>query len=277
MTRLSFALAALLVALAPSARAQGVLVAPHAVVVDPRTRTGWVQLHNTGVEATEVTIETFFAYPVTDSAGGLMLRTVEHPDSTYPSAAGWVRAFPRRVTIPPQGRQTVRIMVSPPAGTPDGEYWARLAITSQSSAAPATQQDSTTGISIGLNMQIRTVIALLYRRGAVSTSLQLSGSRAAVEGDSLVVRTRLVRQGNGAWIGNVRGLLLNAGGSEVRRFEAALGAYYTLEPRFTLPIGGLPPGQYLLQVEAATDRTDLPPEQLLSAPTVRESVRVILK
>ena len=28
-----------------------------AVIVDPRTRTGWVQLHNTGVEPTEVTIE----------------------------------------------------------------------------------------------------------------------------------------------------------------------------------------------------------------------------
>jgi hypothetical protein len=44
-----------------------------------------------------------------------------------------------------------------------------------------------------------------------------------------------------------------------------------------MPVAGLPPGQYSLQLEAATDRTDLPPEQLLTAPTVRDSVRVILR
>jgi P pilus assembly chaperone PapD len=256
--------------------AQGVLVAPHAVVVDPRTRTGWVQLHNTGVEPTEVTIETFFGYPVTDSAGGLMLRTIDQPDSAFPSAAAWIRAFPRRMTIPAQGRQTVRLMVTPPPGTPDGEYWARIAITSTSAAAPAAPQDST-AISVGLNLQIRTVIALLYRRGAVTTALRLSGPRAAVEGDSLVLRMKLERLGQAAWIGNVRGVLRNGTGAEVRRFEAALGTYYALEPRFTMPIAGLPPGQYSLHLEAATDRTDLPPEQLLAAPTVRDSVRVILR
>lgn len=277
MIRPALGLALLIGVLAPAAaRAQGVLVAPHAVIVDPRTRTGWVQLHNTGVEPTEVTIETFFGYPVTDSAGGLMLRTIDQPDSAFPSAAAWIRAFPRRMTIPAQGRQTVRLMVTPPAGTRDGEYWARIAITSSSAAAPATAQDST-AISIGINLQIRTVIALLYRRGEVTTALQLSGLRAGVEGDSLVVRTKLERLGKAAWIGNVRGVLRNGAGAEVRRFEAALGAYYALDPRFTLPVAGLSPGEYTLHLEAATDRTDLPPEQLLTAATVRDSVRVILK
>lgn len=259
------------------ASAQGVLVAPHAVVVDPRTRTGWIQLHNTGVEAAEVVIDTFFGYPVTDSLGGLSLRQLDQPDSTFPSAAGWIRAFPRRMVIPAQSRQMVRLMVTPPAGTADGEYWARIAITAQSGALPASQQDSSQGISVGLNLQIRTVIALLYRKGGVTTGLSMTAPQAVVDHDSLVVRTRLVRQGNGAWIGNVRGTLINAAGTEVRRFETALGTYFELEPRFTLPVAGLPPGAYTLRLEAATDRNDLPPEQLLQAPTIRDSVRVTLR
>jgi len=36
---------------------------------------------------------------VTDSTGGIVLRTVEAPDSTEPSAAAWLQAFPRRLTV----------------------------------------------------------------------------------------------------------------------------------------------------------------------------------
>ncbi|HEX9165394.1 MAG TPA: hypothetical protein VF862_05760 [Gemmatimonadales bacterium] len=264
-------------ALAGSAGAQGILVAPHAVVVDPQTRTGWLQLLNTGTEPVEVTIEAFFGYPVTDSTGQLALRTIEQPDPSLPSAVAWIRAFPRRAVIPAQGRQTVRLLVTPPAGTPAGEYWARLAITAQAGAVPLASQDTSQAISVGLNVQIRTVIALLYRRGAVTTGIAVSDLRAGVEGDSLIVRTRLSRQGNGAYIGNLRGALLNAGGREVARFEAPLGVYYQLDPRFSLPVGGLPPGEYRLRIEAVTDRNDLPPDQLLKAPTVRDSIAVRLR
>jgi len=62
-----------------SAGAQGVLVAPHAVVIDHRTRSGALSLYNPGDEAAEVTLSTFFGYPVTDTAGEFDLRTVERP------------------------------------------------------------------------------------------------------------------------------------------------------------------------------------------------------
>ena len=264
-------------ALVDSAGAQGILVAPHAVVVDPQTRTGWLQLLNTGTEPAEVTIEAFFGYPVTDSTGQLTLRRVEQPDSSLPSAVAWIRAFPRRTVIPAQGRQTVRLMVTPPANTPPGEYWARLAITAQAGAVPLASQDTSQVISVGLNVQIRTVIALLYRRGTVTTGVTLSDLRAGVEQDSLTIRARLTRQGNGAYIGNVRGTLVNAGGKEVARFETPLGVYYQLDPRFSLPVAGLPRGEYRLRLEAATDRNDLPPDQLLRAPTVRDSIVVLLR
>jgi len=59
--------------------AQGVVVAPHAVFMDHRTRSGSVTLYNPNTEPAEVTISLMFGYPVTDSAGGIMLHTPETP------------------------------------------------------------------------------------------------------------------------------------------------------------------------------------------------------
>ena len=68
-----------------TALAQGILVAPHAVVIDHRTRSGALSLYNPGDDPAEVTLSTFFGYPVTDSAGHFELRTVDRPDAAMPN------------------------------------------------------------------------------------------------------------------------------------------------------------------------------------------------
>ena len=117
-----------LVACAAPLVAQGVVIAPHAVFIDGRARSGSVLLYNPNTEPVEVSISLLFGYPVTDSIGRVVLRTVDRPDSTMRSAADWIQAFPRRLTLPPLGRQTIRLLASPPPGLSDGEYWARLVI-----------------------------------------------------------------------------------------------------------------------------------------------------
>src|SRR5204862_6704935 len=95
-------LAGMLALASASLAAQGVMVAPHAVFIDHRLRSGWVLLYNPGTEPVEVTISTIFGYPVTDSTGAITLRTVDAPDSTVPSALAWIQAFPRRLTVAPR-------------------------------------------------------------------------------------------------------------------------------------------------------------------------------
>src|SRR2546426_3513165 len=116
--------------------AQGVLVAPHAIYIDHARRSGTVTLYNPNRDPAEVTISTAFGYPVTDSLGHFALRPVDQPDSTLPSAAAWVQAFPRRLTIAPLQRQTVRLLATPPTGLPDGEHWARLIISARGGRLP---------------------------------------------------------------------------------------------------------------------------------------------
>ena len=275
--RFRFTLAAAL-AVPAIAQAQGVLVAPHAVVIDHRTRSGSLSLYNPGDAAAEVSLSTFFGYPVTDSAGEFDLRTVERPAATMPSAAGWLEAFPKRMVLQPKERQTVRLLARPPAGLPDGEYWARLVVTAKAGAVPVSGADTASGISVGLNLEVRTVLPLQYRKGTVATSVRTGRLSAGIERDSLAVRLRLERQGTAAYIGTVRGALADSAGRTLATFSGPVAVYYEVEPRFTaaLPGGKLPPGNYRVKVEVTTERQDLAPETILAARPVRDSVELHL-
>jgi P pilus assembly chaperone PapD len=269
-------LTAVTVAALPAAgSAQGVLIAPTTVIVDSRSRTTSLLLVNSGDDPVEVDISSFFAYTVTDSTGQLQLHAPAQPDSGIVSAADWIRVFPRRMTIAPRAQQTVRLLVSPPAGLPDGEYWARLAVLARGGKLPITTA-ADTGVHVGLSIEVRTLLPVLFRKGKVSTGVAISDLRAARTGDSIVVRARLDRQGNAAMIGTVRGEVVDDRGRVRASFSQPLSAYFALEPRFSASADSVPAGRYTLRMEVLPERRDLAPESLLSFRAVRDSVAVDL-
>jgi len=261
-----------------SLAAQGVMVAPHAVFIDHRVRSGSVLLYNPGTEPVEVSISTLFGYPITDSTGAITLRTVDAPDSTLPSALSWIQAFPRRLTVGPKERQTIRLLARPPVGLADGEYWVRLVIAAQAGSVPITGVSDTTAIQVGLKLEVRTIIGVNYRKGPVTTGLALSNVRAQLVGDTLVSRARLERRGNAAVIGTVRETLVDSTGAVRASYRSPLGVYFTMEPRLATVIAPpkLPRGRYWLRYEVATEREDLDPTVVLKAPAVRDSVQVLV-
>jgi len=278
-------LAFLLSLAAFSVCAQGVMVAPHAVFIDHNQRSGSVLLYNPGTEPVEVTISTIFGYPITDSIGRIQLDTLM-ADSTN-SALGWIQAFPRRLTVGPRERQTVRLLARPPVGLADGEYWLRLRIAAQAGSVPITGVSDTTAIQVGLKLEVRTIIGVNYRKGAVMTGVALSNVRAQLVGDSVITRARIERRGNAAFIGVIRETLLDStgavraqrvGDSLVTSYQSPIGVYFTMEPRLAsaIPAPGLPQGRYWLRYEVVAEREDLDPKVVLKAPAVRDSVQLIV-
>jgi P pilus assembly chaperone PapD len=253
--------------------AQGVVVAPHAVYLDHRTRSASITLYNPGAEPAEVTISSEYGYPVTDSLGHFTLTVPDSIEPGMPAATGWIEAFPRRMAIAPLQRQTVRLLARPPQGLGDGEYWSRLVISAKGGAIPVTGADSN-AIRIALALEVRTNIPLLYRKGQLHTGIELTNLRAAVRGDSLVVRARLERQGGAAYVGTARGSLVDRTGTVVASFQQPIAVYYDAEPRFALALAGQPAGNYRLRLELSSERSDIQPELLLRAPVVRDSVEV---
>lgn len=265
-------------ALAPvTALAQGVVIAPHAVHIDSRTRSGTLELYNPGNDPVEIEISTLFGYPVTDSTGKITLLVVENPDSTAHSAAEWIAAFPRRMTLDPYARQTVRLLARPPAGLEDGEYWTRLMVSARGGTMPVSGTDSVEGITVGLSLQVRTIIALTYRNGLVETGVSSTNLRAAQEADTLAIRMDLQREGNGAFIGTLWSSLVDSTGTTLVEEELPIAVYHAMSPRRVLPLDGVEPGLYRVIVALTSERSDLPRDVVLPIVPIADTVTVRLR
>ena len=278
-------LAGMVVCASASLAAQGVMVAPHAVFIDHAQRSGSVLLYNPGTEPVELTISTIFGYPTTDSTGGIKLDTLAADSSV--SALAWIQAFPRRLTVGPRERQTIRLLARPPVELPTGEYWLRLVIAAQAGRVPITGVSDTTAIQVGLKLEVRTIIGVNYRKGPVTTGLSLSNLRAQLVGDSVITRAKLERRGNAAFIGMVRETIMDStgavraqrvGDSLVTSYQSPIGVYFTMEPRLATAIAapGLRRGRYWLRYEVVAEREDLDPRVVLKAPAVRDSVQLVV-
>lgn len=268
---LALACAGLALLLAP-AFLRAILVAPHAVFMDHRSRTGQVYLVNTGDQAEEVSIDLKYGYPATDSAGTVFIRLIDHPDSTEPSAASWIKAYPRRVVLAPGQRQVVRLLATPPAGLPDGEYWSRIIATSRGSKVAVVGADS--GVTAGLTLELRTIISLSYRKGAVHTGVAVTDFRASREGDSLVVWFGAERRGNAAFLGTLTCRLLDDAQRVRGEWATPIAVYHPLERRYVFPLDSVPAGRYTMQMSLTTARSDLDQHYILPADPVTRTVDV---
>lgn len=267
-----------LVALIPSAAtAQGVIVAPHAVYMDHTTRAGSITLFNPGDQPVEVSVWFSFGYPTTDSAGAISLELTDDAPPGQPGANAWLQAFPRRATVPPHERQTVRVLATPPGGLPDGEYWARLTVGAMGGQIAVAGVTDTAAVKVGLSLEVRTVLAVVYRKGALTTGLTLDHISASYADDTVRVRVPLTRTGTGAYLGTVRASVIDSRGEAKGDDQLPVAVYYALDPRIPVAVGTLAPGTYKVRVSVSTERTDLPPKVPLPAAPVRDSVEFTVR
>lgn len=248
------------------ATAQAILVAPQGVVLSNRERTGTVELYNPSSRPAEISIRPVYGHPTTTPDGDLTLEIIEHPSASEPSAAGFVEAFPRRLVLQPNQRQTVRLLARPPVGLPEGEYWARMIISARDADLPEGTAGDTAGVTVGLTLEVRTIIAVNYRNGVQRTGVQLGELAASTAPDSLVLRAPMQRTGTAAWIGLTTVTLLNADNAVIATQTLQTAVYQSLSPRFAFDRRALPAGRYRLSVDLSTDRPDVMQSTLLRAP-----------
>ncbi len=276
MTRLFLLTATVGLMLPPAVAAQGVYVAPQAVYLSERERSSSIELYNPSSIPVEVTVSTQFGIPVTDSTGSTTLAMSDSAPPGLNSAADWIQAFPRRVVVEPGARQTVRLLARPPAGLPPGEHWTRLIVSAQGGQVPVSSEVDTTRIRIGLDLMIRTIIAVTYRSGPVATGLDVRAMEVAAVDSGFVVRGDLVRTGNAAFVGNLRFAVLDSTGSRLMAEDYPLAVYTELKPTIVIPRPGVPPGRYRTVVSFNTDRPDIPAHYRLPLVVPADTTEVLL-
>jgi P pilus assembly chaperone PapD len=269
------ALIAALTQVGSAGTASAITVAPHALFIDHRTRSTVLYIQNSGDSPEEVSVQLKFGYPTSDSLGDVHVDLIDDPPPGEPSAAAWVRALPARAMVQPGARQAVRLLARPPAGLPDGEYWSRVIVTSRAQQPPVPAGNGG-AVSVGLTLEMRTVISLIYRKGKVATGVALNSFGADARNDTLFADIKLARTGSAAYLGNLELVLRNAAGDPVDRWEQAIAVYRHLYRRLPLPVDRFKPGRYALDLRLSTERDDIATESVLPAPVVERTIELIV-
>ena len=213
----------------------GVLVAPSVIFLSDDSRTGRMTLQNTGDLPQEVSVFFSFGLPEGDSLGDVQVildSTVQDPQSCL----GWVKAFPRRLVLPPNASQVVRFVATPPRDLPAAEYWSRVVIRSQDAQAQIPVATETEGITTKLNMVMQTAIMLKYRHGDNFTELALDGTEVTELDNQVQVMLNMKNKGNASYLGMLNTRLLDAEGKEISHNSVQLAVYRDLKRRVLLPI-----------------------------------------
>lgn len=254
----SLVLASLL-ALVPAGRAWAVAVSPSALFLDASSPAGTLTLYNGGSLPEELEISFAFGYPTSDAAGNVTVQMVDTAPAGEPSIVPWMRAFPRRLVLQPGQRQTLRVMVQPPAELGAGEHWGRVLIRSRGGQPPIEQQEG--GVRMQINVETVIATAVLFRKGEVTTGIAVSGATAAPAEGGVRAVLDLARQGNAAFLGRVVTELVAPDGRVAAQREDPVSVYRALRHAVTLPLpaGVTSAAGYTVRYRADTDRPDLPP------------------
>ena len=265
-------LAALALLAGVAAPAHAVSVSPTALYIDSRTRTGVLTLYNPGTLPEEITIDFAYGYPQSDSAGNVSVATTRDPAAGEPSAMAWMRAFPRRLLLQPGQRQVVRVLVEPPAELADGEYWARVLITSRGGQPPIEQTQG--DVRLQLNVQTTLVMAANYRKGDLRTGVEVAAASARRTADGIQLQVDLSRSGNAAFLGRMRAELLDAGGEVVGTLYDDVAVYRTMRRRLVFAVPAAATGAMTVRIHIDTEREDLPPGGALPAAPIDQRIPV---
>jgi hypothetical protein len=252
----------------------GVLVAPTIVFLSDKNRTGRMTLQNTTNSPKEVFVNLSFGLPASDSLGNISLSLQDSGVTDPRSALGWVKAFPRKVIIPANGSQVVRLAANPPANLPDGEYWAQIVVRSQEGEMTVPSANEAEKITPKLNMVIQTVIRLKYRTGRLTSELNLTRAYAHMVNSKVQVTVDLANNGNVSYVGILKCRLLDTEKTEISSSQIDLAVYRNLKRRIELPIEGkqIP---YRVELTISNDgRNDIPPEEMIQGNKIEYTMKV---
>lgn len=197
----TLALAAAAFAAPAPVQANDLLVAPTRVVLEG-SRGTQVILNNIGSEEATYRISLELRRMTAD--GGL--EEVEIPNEIEEAALGMIRYAPRRVVLPPNQPQAIRIGARAPEGLPDGEYRVHMlfrAIPRPRSAAEQQEEAAGEGFQIRLIPIYGVTIPIIVRHGNLSATAAIANPRIVTEEGAQAIAFDLSRQGERSTYGQV--------------------------------------------------------------------------
>lgn len=261
-----------IVALAQPARAQ-LNISPIYMFLAEPARSQECVVRNPDDDTVEAWINFRYGFPSMDDTGKVTMVYLDSAQAVADvhNASSWLRAFPQRFVIPPQGAQVVRILVTPPPSLAEGEYWTRVVVTEKRTQRLAFRGGAgkRTGAVYAFS---GSDVPMHYRKGHVSTGLEIQNSQASQADSTILLSFDLSRMGNSSYWGKIGIRINDESGKTVLTTDRKLAVYNTLHYVTRVNVARLTKGQYTIELSFMTQREDINPKLLLKQSTSVETV-----
>lgn len=217
----------------PAQAAGDLLVAPTRVVLDGQRGTE-VILNNIGSETATYRISLELRRMT--SEGRLEDVSAEQENDIERAAKEMIRYAPRRVTLPPNQPQAIRLGVRAPEGLPDGEYRAHLLFRAIPEARSVTEKKAPEkGFTIALTPIYGVTIPVIIRQGNLQATAGIANGRLEQDADGQALTFDLSRTGTRSTYGEIR--VTKPGSSEPVMVARGIAVYPEVNQRkVSLPV-----------------------------------------
>jgi P pilus assembly chaperone PapD len=190
-----------LAAATPAKAAGDLLIAPTRVILDGRRGTE-VILNNIGNE--EATYRITLELRRMNGEGRLEDVDATSANDKEKSALAVIRYAPRRVTLPPNQPQSIRVGLQPLDTLPDGEYRAHMLFRAIPKAQPvAAPEESGNELKIQLIPIYGITIPVIVRKGNLQATAALSNVRMAKDNEGPALEFDMSRTGDKSVFGEI--------------------------------------------------------------------------
>jgi len=198
----AIAASAMIMVPAPAQAAGDLLVAPTRIVLDGQRGTEII-LNNIGAETATYRIS--LELRRMSQEGRLTAVTPEEANQMEQAAKSMIRYAPRRVTLPPNQPQAIRIGVRAPQDLPDGEYRVHMLFRAIPKAESVTEQSNPQGgFSIALTPIYGVTIPVIVRQGNLQATAGIANGRIEENKDGKSFAFDLSRTGDRSTYGEIR-------------------------------------------------------------------------
>ena len=200
---LSLAAAAVLAAgpITPAQAAGDLLVAPTRIILDGRRGTE-VILNNIGSEEATYRISLELRRMIEN--GRLEDILPEDASDSEKTALGIIRFAPRRVTLPPNQPQSIRVGLQGTEALPDGEYRAHMLFRAiPKTPDVTTEDDQSNGLKINLIPVYGVTIPVIIRKGELKATAAIANAIISRDNEGQTLQFELSRQGDRSVFGEI--------------------------------------------------------------------------
>jgi P pilus assembly chaperone PapD len=197
--RIALAAPAFLLATPAQAGVGDLLVAPTRVVLNGSRGTE-VILNNIGEDVATYRVSAELRRMTPEGK----LVDVEAPNDKEKAAQEMILYAPRKVTLPPNQPQAIRLSARAPEGLPDGEYRVHMLFRAIPAPQPVTAAKKVDGVSFQLRPIYGVTIPVIVRLGNLEAKAALSNVRKVVDNGRPAVALDINRTGSRSVYGEFR-------------------------------------------------------------------------